>query len=179
MESTRGEDRLWIIDGVTSDLTERSVEAAIKALRPTLVCVDSFNDLNFPGRDDNDRVRNIARWVFGSSKRHRYACVVGSQQNREQEKAKNKGGGSRLGTIAFSDAIGQRFDAIFALERDEKLKQARRIRVRPLKIRRGFGMDTVELNWDYSRGDFSEAVGGGSAEFVDAEGGAGKEEIPY
>jgi replicative DNA helicase len=179
MDRVRGEDRLWIVDGVTSDLTERSIEAAIKAVRPTLVCVDSFYDLNFPGRDDNERVRAIARWVFGSCKRHRYACVVGSQQNRDQEKSKALGGGSRLGTIAFSDAIGQRFDAIMALERDERLKQARKIRVRPIKIRRGFGLDPVVLHWDFSSADFSEAEGGAADGFDDEEGGAGAGKIPY
>ena len=163
MERVRGEDRLWVVDGVTSDLTERALDTAIKAVRPTLLCVDSFYDLNFPGRDDNERVRNIARWLFQSCKRNRYACVVGSQQNREQEKSKAKGGGSRLGTIAFSDAIGQRFDTIFALERDEKLRQARRIRVKPLKIRRGYGMEDVELHWDFGLGDFSEAEAGSDA----------------
>ena len=156
MDRLRGEDRLWIVDGVTSDLSERSIDAAIQAVRPTLVCIDSFYDLNFPGINDNERVGKIARWVFRNCKRHRYACVVGSQQNREQEHAKSRGGGSRLGTIAFSDAIGQRFDVVLALERDEKLKQARQIRVRPIKIRRGFGMDPVALNWDFTRGDFSE-----------------------
>jgi len=178
MERTRGADRLWIIDGAGSDLSEASVETAIRQVRPTLVCIDSFYDLNFPGRDDNERVRNIARWLFGSCKRHRFACVVGSQQNREQEKSKAKGGGSRLGTIAYSDAIGQRFDTIFALERDEKLKQARRIRVRPLKIRRGYGMETIELHWDFSTMNFGEAEDQAGEEFADADGTA-KGSIPY
>lgn len=164
MDRRRGADRLWVLDGVSDDLSETSIEAAIRACRPTLVAIDSFYDLNFPGRDDNERVRNIARWVYRSCKRHRYACVVGSQQNRDQEKSKAKGGGSRLGTIAFSDAIGQRFDAIFALERDEKLKQGRKLRVQPLKIRRGFGMEPVTLHWDFSTATFGE-VDGEVAEF--------------
>lgn len=176
MERLRGQDRLWILDAAGNELSERSLDAAIKSVRPTLVAIDSFYDLVFPGRDDNERVRNIARWLYQSCKRNRYACVVGSQQNREQEKAKNKGGGSRLGTIAFSDAIAQRFDAIFAMERDEKLKTARRLRLRPLKIRRGLGMETVELHWDFTTMDFSEADGQGEQFTGDAE---AAKEIPY
>jgi replicative DNA helicase len=157
MDRMRGSDRLWILDAATDELTESSLNAAIRATQPTLVAIDSFYDLNFPGRDDNERVRNIARWLYKACKRHRFACVVGSQQNREQEKAKNKGGGSRLGTIAFSDAIAQRFDAIFAMECNEKLKQRQRRVLKPLKIRRGFGLEPVELHWDFSTGNFAEA----------------------
>jgi replicative DNA helicase len=186
MGASRDQGRLWIIDGVTDELTERSVEYAIRSVKPTLVAIDSFYDLNFPGRDDNERVRNIARWLYQSCKRHRYACVVGSQQNREQEKSKAKGGGSRLGTIAFSDAIAQRFDAIFAMERDQKLKERRRLVLKPLKIRRGFGLEDVELHWDFAREDFSEAgqdpVGeqGEEPEVPEGEPSQGRQaEIPY
>jgi replicative DNA helicase len=174
MDEVRPLDRLWIIDGATDELTERSIDHAIRSVKPTLVAIDSFYDLNFPGRDDNERVRNIARWLYQSCKRNRYACVVGSQQNREQEKAKNKGGGSRLGTIAFSDAIAQRFDAIFAMERNEPLRQKRRLVLKPLKIRRGFGLEDVELHWDFSDEDFSEAD-----DAEDAAGAAAGSEIPY
>jgi replicative DNA helicase len=176
MDRLRSESRLWVLDAANDELTERSIDAAIKSVQPTLVAIDSFYDLVFPGRDDNERVRNIARWLYRSSKRNRYASVVGSQQNREQEKAKNKGGGSRLGTIAFSDAIAQRFDAIFAMERDQKLKDARRLKLVPLKIRRGFGMESVELKWDWTSMDFSEVDGQGERFQEDAE---AKKGIPY
>jgi len=77
------------------------------------------------------------------------------------------GGGTRLGTIAFSDQVGMDAHAVFAMEQDADMKLDRRMRYVPLKFRRGYSEGPVEINWDFTACNFTEIAKAGKVGYND------------
>jgi replicative DNA helicase len=146
---------LYIMDP-DDDLSLRGIDAAIRAVGPDLVAVDSMYDLKVKG-ERQDRMIAALEWLKGNCKHHGYAAVGFAQQNRIAELSEKKGGGARLGTIALTDAIGQDAQIIFALEQTKDDKKDEILKVCPLKIRRGqFKRDKVRIHWNFEQMIFSE-----------------------
>lgn len=183
VQRMKAKDRLWIMDS-QDDLTPRGIEAAIRACapmrqghdeKPLLVAIDSIYDIRFRG-DRRERVQQAIDWMKTACKRMRFACVGFAQQSRLAELSEKKGGGARLGTIALADEVGQDSHAVFALEQTKDQKADRRMRIKPLKLRRGYyGGDAVEVHWDFERMVFDEIGQEAAAEFSDADSG----ELPF
>lgn len=170
VDALRNESGIWIMDS-EDGLSPQNIDSKIKLLKPHLVAVDAVYELPFKG-DDMEKVAAALTWMRSSSKRHNYACVAFSQFNRKQEEIVKKGGGSRLGVIAMSDKIGWVAHSVFALEQDKDMKLDRRLKIVPLKLRRGQHLgDGIEIRWDFNAMDFSEiaAGAGGAPGFVDAD----------
>jgi len=156
INSRKGGSGLWIMDA-EDDISPKGIEAAIRACKPELVAVDSIYDLRVRG-ERRDRALIALEWMRRTSKRFSVSMCAFAQQNRAAELSEKKGGGSRLGTIALADEIGQDAHSVFALEQDKDEKADKKIRFKPLKLRRGrWSGDDVVVNWDFEKMDFSEA----------------------
>lgn len=148
-------ENLWIMDS-EDDLSPRGIEAAIRACKPHLVGIDSMYRMKIRG-ERRDRLLVALEWFEGVAKRFDLVGCGYAQQNRAAELAEKKGGGSRLGTIALADEIGQDVHNVYALEQSKDDKADKILKVRPLKLRRGqFTKDLVKLNWDFDGMNYSE-----------------------
>jgi replicative DNA helicase len=158
-------DGIWIMDQ-EDDLSPRSIEARIRAIHPDVVLLDTLYNLKVPG-NRFERTERVLEWSLNMAKRHQFALVAFSQQNRNQEVSAKLGGGTRLGTIAFSDQVGMDAHAVFAMEQDADMKLDRRMRYVPLKIRRGYSEGPVETNWDFTACNFTEIQKSGRVDYND------------
>lgn len=169
----KGKPGLYIMDS-EDDLTPRGIDAAIRACRPDLVAIDSLYDLRIRG-DRRDKLLLALEWFKGALKRFKIPGVGFIQLNRSAEVSEKKGGGIRLGTIALADEAAQDAHTVFALEQDKDMRADRRIRIKPLKLRRGSQGahgDGVEVHWDFTEMKWDEIV----AEEEDAD---FKDEVPF
>ena len=171
IEESKGKSGLWIMDS-QDDLSASGIEAAIKVVQPRLVSVDAVYRLPFRG-DKFEKMQKILDWFGGACQKYDFAGCVFTQQNRTQEKSSKDGGGSRLGTIAFSDQIGMDAHAVYALEQDEDMRADKRLRIVPLKIRRGTKGKPVNVMWDFDSIDFSEIQDAGVNGYED------EDDIPF
>jgi KaiC/GvpD/RAD55 family RecA-like ATPase len=162
----REHQNVWILDG-TDTLTPAGMDAAIRKIGPDLVVIDSIYSLRVAGRTNTERTESALDWLNRSNKQHQYAAAVLSQQNRTKELSGKMGGGSRLGTIGFSDRLPQDANLIFAMEQDEDLKLAKRMKFVPLKTRRGFFEGPIETHWDFAASNFEEVARAPADEYVD------------
>lgn len=161
---------LWIMDS-TDDLTPRGINSAIRACQPSFVAVDSMYDLRLKG-DRKDKILQALEWLKSSSKEMNFAACGFAQQNRVAELSEKKGGGSRIGTIALADEVGQDAHAVFALEQTKDMKADGIMRIKPLKLRRGYGADPVDVLWNFDQMNFDEIP-------KDEESNDDLEEIPF
>ena len=151
----KDKDGLYIMDA-DDDLSPKGIDAAIHACQPDLVACDSMYDLRIKG-ERADRMLAALEWAKEDCKKNGYAFVGFAQQNRVAEKSKKEGGGSRLGTIALTDAIGQDAHTIIALEQTKDDKADKIMKFVPLKARRGyFKKSKIRAHWDFSNINFSE-----------------------
>lgn len=160
-----GVNGIWIMDQ-EDDLSPRSIETRIRAVHPELVLLDTLYNLKVPG-NRFERTERVLEWSLNMAKRHQFALVAFSQQNRNQEVSAKLGGGTRLGTIAFSDQVGMDAHAVFAMEQDADMKLDRRMRYVPLKFRRGYSEGPVEINWDFTSCNFTEITRAGKVDYND------------
>ncbi len=155
IDACKVQDGLWIMDS-DDDLTPRGIEAAVRACRPGLLAIDSLYDLRIKG-ERRDKLLVALEWFKNAVKHFDMAGTGFVQLNRAAEVSEKKGGGVRLGTIALADEIGQDSHAVFALEQDKDMKADRKLRFKPLKLRRGtYSGDGVEVYWDFSEMRFDE-----------------------
>jgi len=135
IKTRRGSSGLWIMDS-EDDLSPKGIEAAVRACKPDLLVIDSIYDLQIRG-ERRDRALIALEWMRNTSKKFAMPVCGFAQQNRDAELSSKKGGGSRLGTIALADEIGQDAHSVFALEQDKDMKSDKKLRFKPLKLRRG------------------------------------------
>lgn len=175
VNARKGGTGLWIMDS-DDDITPQGIESAIRACKPQLVAIDSIYSLKIRG-ERRDRTLAAVDWMRRCSRKFGIAICAFAQQNRAAELSEKKGGGSRLGTIALADEIGQDAHNIFALEQDKDMRADRKLAFKPLKTRRGrWSRDEVVVNWDFERMDFSEAADDDDArDFKDNH----QDEIPF
>lgn len=157
VREAKGKPGLYIMDA-DDDLTLRGIEAAVRACRPDLLAIDSLYSLRVKG-ERRDKLLLALEWFIATIKQFRIAGVGFIQLNRAAEVSEKKGGGIRLGTIALADEAGQDAHTVFALEQDKDMRDDKRMRIKPLKLRRGsYGAHSngVEVWWDFDAMRYSE-----------------------
>lgn len=130
-----------------------SVSAAIDKYKPDLVMIDSayLMEDDQGAKDDWLRVAHITRDLKKLAKR----CKVPIFINTQADKNTSKKTGPELGSIMYTQAIGQDSDNVLALYRDEVMLSDHEMGLKVLKQREGT-LGKLTLNWDFDRMNFKE-----------------------
>jgi replicative DNA helicase len=141
------------------------VSAYIEKYSPDIVMIDSVylmeDDLS--AKDDWLRVAHITRGLKMLNKRHRPPIVITTQADKNTSKKT----GPELDSIMYTQAIGQDADAVYAIFRDDIMKEDSEMCIKALKQREG-SLGKLVMGWDFERMDFSdiylEGSGGAAGE---------------
>lgn len=129
------------------------VSAAIDKYNPDIVLIDSayLMEDDQGAKDDWLRVAHITRDLKKLAKRSKKPIFI----NTQADKNTSKKTGPELGSIMFTQAIGQDSDNVLALFRDEIMINDHEMGLKVLKQREGT-LGKMTLNWDFDNMDFSE-----------------------
>lgn len=129
------------------------VSAMIDKYKPDLVLIDSayLMEDDQGARDDWLRVAHITRDLKKLAKRANVPIFI----NTQADKNTSKKTGPELGSIMYTQAIGQDSDNVLALYRDTTMISDREMGVKVLKQREGT-LGKMMLNWNFDVMDFSE-----------------------
>lgn len=129
------------------------VSAEIEKYKPDLVLIDGVYLMEDDQGADSDwlRVAHITRDLKKLAKRAKTRIVI----NTQADKNTSKKTGPELGSISYTQAIGQDSDDVFALYRDEIMFNDKEMCIKVLKQREGT-LGKVMLNWNFDVMDFSE-----------------------
>ena len=129
------------------------VSAEIDKHKPDIVLIDgvSLMEDDQGAKDDWLRVAHITRDLKKLAKRAKLPIFI----NTQADKNTSKKTGPELGSIMYTQAIGQDSDDILALYRDEVMLSDREMCLKVLKQREGV-TGKVMLNWNFDTMDFSE-----------------------
>lgn len=129
------------------------VSAAIDKYNPDIVLIDSayLMEDDQGAKDDWLRVAHITRDLKKLAKRSKKPIFI----NTQADKNTSKKTGPELGSIMYTQAIGQDSDTVLALFRDEVMLNDREMGVKVLKQREGT-LGKLTLNWDFDKMNFSE-----------------------
>lgn len=148
-----------------------SVVSVIEREKPDLVLIDGVYLMEDEqgAKDDWLRVTHITRDLKKVAKNWHIPIFA----NTQADKNTSKKTGPELGSIMYSQAIGQDSDNVLALFRDEVMINDREMGIKVLKQREGV-LGKVLIQWDFNRMNFdsiySEDTTGGSEEgYTDEE----------
>jgi len=158
---------------LVGDRTFQGTERAIRDLEPDLLIIDSVYHLTDKrkktGRKDSrgaryDQATDMSSWLMELPKKYSIPVVAISQLNRDvrmtqaQEKAirDGHGDGGLESSIALTDNFLWDADNIFALWRDDEMKQMNEMLYVPLKVRRSASKRNISTSWDLAKMAFSE-----------------------
>ena len=129
------------------------VSAAIDKYDPDIVLIDSayLMEDDQGAKDDWLRVAHITRDLKKLAKRSKKPIFI----NTQADKNTSKKTGPELGSIMYTQAIGQDSDNVLALFRDEVMINDREMGLKVLKQREGT-LGKMTLNWDFDSMNFSE-----------------------
>ena len=129
------------------------VSAEIDKHKPDIVLIDGvyLMEDDQGAKDDWLRVAHITRDLKKLAKR----CKIPIFINTQADKNTSKKTGPELGSIMYTQAIGQDSDDILALYRDEVMLSDREMCLKVLKQREGV-TGKVMMNWNFDVMDFSE-----------------------
>lgn len=129
------------------------VSAAIDKYNPDIVLIDSayLMEDDQGAKDDWLRVAHITRDLKKLAKRSKKPIFI----NTQADKNTSKKTGPELGSIMYTQAIGQDSDNVLALYRDEVMINDREMGLKVLKQREGT-LGKMTLNWDFDCMNFSE-----------------------
>ena len=129
------------------------VAAEIEKHKPDIVLIDGvyLMEDDQGAKDDWLRVAHITRDLKKLAKRAKIPIFI----NTQADKNTSKKTGPELGSIMYTQAIGQDSDCILALYRDEVMMADREMCVKVLKQREGV-TGKVTMNWDFSTMNFDE-----------------------
>jgi len=129
------------------------VSAAIDKYKPDIVLIDSayLMEDDQGAKDDWLRVAHITRDLKKLAKRTKIPIFI----NTQADKNTSKKTGPELGSIMYTQAIGQDSDNVLALYRDEIMINDREMGLKVLKQREGT-LGKLTLNWDFDTMNFSE-----------------------
>lgn len=165
IESLSGKDGIYVMDSA-DDLTPNGIDAAIAAVKPDLVAVDSIYMIRTKG-DKMERTQRAVDWIRQSAKRHQVPFVAFHQLSRQATKDKKQGGGYDTSAIALSDQLLWDAHAVFIMEQDNDMKADRRLKFHVGKLRRGSHDGTpIEVHWDFDAMRFGEIAPDGSKKQV-------------
>lgn len=157
IESLAGKDGIYVMDSA-DDLSPNGIDAAIAAIKPDLVAVDSIYMIRTKG-DKMERTQRAVDWIRQSAKRHQVPFVAFHQLSRQATKDKKQGGGYDTSAIALSDQLLWDAHAVFIMEQDNDMKADRRLKFHVGKLRRGSHDGTpIEVHWDFDAMRFGEIV---------------------
>lgn len=129
------------------------VSAAIDKYDPDIILIDSayLMEDDQGAKDDWLRVAHITRDLKKLAKRCKKPIFI----NTQADKNTSKKTGPELGSIMYTQAIGQDSDNVLALYRDEVMINDREMGLKVLKQREGT-LGKMTLNWDFDCMNFSE-----------------------
>lgn len=128
-----------------------SVVSVIEREKPDLVLVDGayLMEDEQGAKDDWLRVTHITRDLKKTAKNWHLPIVINSQADKNTSKKT----GPELGSIMYTQSIGQDSDNVLALFRDEIMINDREMGVKVLKQREGV-LGKVIINWDFDHMNF-------------------------
>lgn len=138
-----------------------SVVSVIEREKPDLVLIDGVYLMEDEqgAKDDWLRVSHITRDLKKTAKNWHLPILI----NTQADKNTSKKTGPELGSIMYTQAIGQDSDNVLALYRDEIMLNDREMGIKVLKQREGV-LGKVIINWDFDKMNFksiySEKDGG-------------------
>lgn len=129
------------------------LSADIDKYDPDIIMIDSayLMEDDQGAKDDWLRVAHITRDLKKLSKRCKKPILI----NTQADKNTSKKTGPDLGSIMYTQAIGQDSDDVWALFRDEVMINDREMALKILKQREGT-LGKILLNWNFDVMDFSE-----------------------
>lgn len=130
-----------------------SVSAAVDKYNPDLVLIDSayLMEDDQGAKDDWLRVAHITRDLKKLAKRTKKPFFI----NTQADKNTSKKTGPELGSIMYTQAIGQDSDNVIALYRDEVMISDKEMGLKVLKQREGT-LGKLMMSWDFNTMNFSE-----------------------
>lgn len=128
-----------------------SVVSVIEREKPDLVLIDGVYLMEDEqgAKDDWLRVTHITRDLKKTAKNWHIPILI----NTQADKNTSKKTGPELGSIMYSQAIGQDSDNVLALFRDEVMINDREMGIKVLKQREGI-LGKVLIQWDFNRMNF-------------------------
>ena len=154
-----------IIESVTG---VSSVVSVIEREKPDLVLVDGayLMEDEQGAKDDWLRVTHITRDLKKTAKNWHLPILI----NTQADKNTSKKTGPELGSIMYTQSIGQDSDNVLALFRDEVMINDKEMGIKVLKQREGV-LGKVIINWDFDRMNFKSiySEGGNASEDFEEE----------
>lgn len=128
-----------------------SVVSVIEREKPDLVLIDGVYLMEDEqgAKDDWLRVTHITRDLKKTAKNWHIPIMV----NTQADKNTSKKTGPELGSIMYTQAIGQDSDNVLALFRDEIMLNDKEMGIKVLKQREGV-LGKVIINWDFDKMNF-------------------------
>lgn len=137
-----------------------SVVSVIEREKPDLVLVDGayLMEDEQGAKDDWLRVTHITRDLKKTAKNWHLPIVI----NTQADKNTSKKTGPELGSIMYTQSIGQDSDNVLALFRDEVMFNDKEMGIKVLKQREGV-LGKVIINWNFDKMDFKSIYSESSA----------------
>lgn len=128
-----------------------SVVSVIEREKPDLVLIDGVYLMEDEqgAKDDWLRVTHITRDLKKTAKNRHIPILI----NTQADKNTSKKTGPELGSIMYTQAIGQDSDNVLALYRDEIMINDREMGIKVLKQREGV-LGKVVINWNFDSMNF-------------------------
>ena len=125
-----------------------SVVSVIEREKPDLVLVDGayLMEDEQGAKDDWLRVTHITRDLKKTAKNWHLPIVINSQADKNTSKKT----GPELGSIMYTQSIGQDSDNVLALFRDEIMINDKEMGIKVLKQREGV-LGKVIINWNFDK----------------------------
>lgn len=152
VEKEVNQEGLWIVGG-NFDFRAEALSAAIEEVRPDFLILDGAYLLKTSGASRTDQAANAFNELKRLAITHEIPIVATHQFNREVKT--NVSSSVRAESIGLTDVASWNSDLIFGMVQTDDMKRDRRLRMKPLKAREGFG-DEVEINWDLNSMNFEE-----------------------
>lgn len=143
--------------------TLEAVEAQCLVHKPDMLCIDGYylmkSEAVNNAKNKADRISENLDLTKGMLKRLKIPGMLTTQMNRPPQNQRSTSGGGKpdLDRLAFSDNMGMIADYVFFLERGEKLRQEKLIKMIPVKMREADFVDDLYLNWDFDNHNFTES----------------------
>lgn len=138
---------------ITTATGVMGLSADIDKYNPDIIMIDSayLMEDDQGAKDDWLRVAHITRDLKKLAKRCKKPILI----NTQADKNTSKKTGPELGSIMYTQAIGQDSDDVWALYRDDIMRTDNEMGLKILKQREG-SLGKILLNWDFNTMDFSE-----------------------
>lgn len=129
-----------------------SIVAVIEKEKPDLVLIDGayLMEDEQGAKDDWLRVTHITRDIKKTAKARHIPIVI----NTQADKNTSKKTGPELGSIMYTQSIGQDSDNVLALFRDEVMINDKEMGIKVLKQREGV-LGKVIINWNFDTMNFT------------------------